>query len=97
MARSQSINALMAMGKVRWPGFAPWFQRARREMLLFPNGSHDDFISFIAHLGRGVHSMVTKTKKIEPKFVEQVGYGITINSIRRQMNHDKRTASFATR
>jgi predicted phage terminase large subunit-like protein len=99
MTRAQSFQAMCARGMVRWPcqTIASWFDRARREMLLFPNGSKDDFVDFCAHLGKGVNSMVNTTRRIEPKFVEQVGYRITMNTIRRQMNHDKRTASFATR
>ena len=97
MTRAQSFQSMCARGMVKWPVFAPWFQRARREMLLFPNGAKDDFIDFCSWLGNGVNKMVSVTRRIEPKFIETKGYGITMNSIRRQMDHDKRTASFATR
>ena len=69
MSRCQSIHSLLAAGRIRFPGFAPWFQRAKREMLNFPNGKHDDFVSFMAHLGQGIANMVsTQPKKETPKF-----------------------------
>ena len=91
VSRAQSIQGMMSMGLVKWPSFAPWFQRARREMLLFPNGRHDDFVDFIAHLGRGVHYMVKNRPKkvvesVEPKYAEG-SYGITLRSMR---EHTKR-------
>lgn len=41
--RAQAIRGRMAMGKVRFPGFAPWWEAARHQMLTFPSGKHDDF------------------------------------------------------
>lgn len=62
MSRCQPIHALMSMGRVRFPTFAPWFQRFKREVLNFPNGKHDDSVSFLAHLGRGVNLMLSPSK-----------------------------------
>ena len=59
MTRAQSINAMMSMGLVKWPSFAPWYSRAKHELLTFPNGKHDDFVDFIAHLGNGIHKMTS--------------------------------------
>ena len=83
MARAQSFQTLMALGRVRWPD-CPWFQRAQREMLMFPNGSHDDFVSFVAHLGRGVHQMISTPKKIEVDNVAPTEFAITMRSIKQQ-------------
>lgn len=67
MSRCQPMHALMSMGRVRFPTFAPWFQRFKREVLNFPNGKHDDSVSFLAHLGRGVNLMISPSKsKPEP-------------------------------
>lgn len=52
--RAQAIQGRMAMGKVFLPAFAPWFQDAKDELLNFPNGTHDDFVDFIAWIGRGL-------------------------------------------
>jgi len=43
------------MKMVRFPTFAPWWPEARNELLKFPNGTHDDFVSFLSHLGMGLH------------------------------------------
>jgi predicted phage terminase large subunit-like protein len=52
--RAQSIQGRMAMGKVLFPEKAPWFIRAKDEMLKFDAGVHDDFVDAIAHLGMGL-------------------------------------------
>lgn len=67
--RAQSLNAMMSMGLVKWPRFASWYQRARHEMLYFPNGKHDDFVDAAALLGRGIHSM-TDFKPRKPQTTE---------------------------
>jgi len=52
VTRAQAIQARMAMGKVRFPGFAYWWPEAQQELLKFPHGKHDDFVDALAHLGR---------------------------------------------
>lgn len=59
--RAQSIRGFCSMYRVRFPHFAPWWSRALHELLTFPGGSHDDFVDMIAHLGRGISSMVRGT------------------------------------
>jgi predicted phage terminase large subunit-like protein len=54
--RAQSIQARMAMGKVRFPQ-TNWWPAARHELLSFPNGKHDDFVDALAHLGSGLERM----------------------------------------
>lgn len=63
MQRAQSIQGMMAMGKVRWPEKAPWLQRAMKEMMTFPNGKHDDFVDAMAWLGMGLAAMFSGTAK----------------------------------
>lgn len=65
LARAQAIRGLMAMKRVHFPVFAPWWAEARDELLKFPNGRHDDFVSFISHLGRGVDRMIGASKQAE--------------------------------
>lgn len=49
--RSQSIRSRMAMGMVRWPRYWPKWQKARQQLLTFPNGKHDDLVAALAILG----------------------------------------------
>jgi hypothetical protein len=66
--RAQSIRGLMASGMVRFPVFAPWWTEAMDELLKFPNGRNDDFVSFLAHLGRGIDRMApNRTAKKDPQ------------------------------
>jgi hypothetical protein len=44
----------MQMKTVHFPSFAPWWQNARKELLNFPNGAHDDFVDFLSHIGLGL-------------------------------------------
>lgn len=70
MARCQPAHALMSVGRVKFPAYAPWFQRAKRELLTFPNGKHDDFVSFLAHLCKGISSMISPSEAPkERKFI----------------------------
>ena len=95
VTRAQSVNGMMSMGLVKWPAFAPWFQRARREMLLFPNGKHDDFVDFLAHLGNGIHQMVGKTVARVVKSVEPVGMNITPRLMKEEVKREKRLERLA--
>lgn len=56
--RAQPIQARMAMGKVYFPRFAPWFIDAREELLNFPFGAHDDFVDWLAWIGIGLDQQV---------------------------------------
>ena len=57
VTRAQTLIGMMAMGLVKWPSFASWYQRLRREFLMFPNGKHDDAVDAVAHLANGINSM----------------------------------------
>lgn len=54
--RAQSIAARVAMGKV-WIPKGPLWDKMVDEMLAFPNGTHDDAVDALAHLGMGLQSM----------------------------------------
>jgi predicted phage terminase large subunit-like protein len=54
MTRARSMQGRMAMCKVHFPTFAPWWHNAKLELLTFPNGAHDDFCDFLAHIGLGI-------------------------------------------
>jgi hypothetical protein len=65
--RAQSIRGRMSMFKVKFPSFAPWWEKALHELLTFPGGKSDDFVDFISHLGMGILNMQRASK---PKEVE---------------------------
>jgi predicted phage terminase large subunit-like protein len=56
--RAQSIAGRMSMRKVHFPRFCQWYAAAEREMLLFPNGEHDDFVDCLGHAGRALDRLV---------------------------------------
>lgn len=49
--RARSIQGRMAMKKVRFPRFAWWWPAAKQQLLKFDNGTNDDFVDFMAHVG----------------------------------------------
>lgn len=52
--RAQSIQGRIAMGKVYFPSYAPWFEEARDQILKFPFGAHDDLVDALAYIGLGL-------------------------------------------
>ena len=71
--RAQAIRGRMSMGKVRFPGFAPWWEAARNELLKFPAGKHDDFIDALAYIGLGLGRIHSATAPVAPKKTVQTG------------------------
>jgi predicted phage terminase large subunit-like protein len=65
--KAQAIKGRMSMGKVYFPRYAPWWRAARAELLKFPFGAHDDFVDFLAHIGRGLSRTVAATPTTEKK------------------------------
>jgi hypothetical protein len=83
IAMAQSIIGLMSLGLVRFPTFAPWWKRAEYQLLKFPNGKNDDFVTFISLLGRGINSMFGMKKPTVTKaFVPQSGLHITMGELK---------------
>ena len=70
--RAQSIRGRMKLGMVRFPRDASWFPMARKEMLSFPAGPHDDFVDALAHLGLGLDSMITADRGQQSPFLEEL-------------------------
>lgn len=52
--RARAIQGRMSMKKVRFPRGAPWWQRAKAQLLRFPNAANDDFVDFLSHIGLGL-------------------------------------------
>lgn len=62
--RAQSFRARAAMGKVYLPRHAPWVQDLLSELLMFPNGKHDDQVDVCGLFGRILDHM---SKGQQPK------------------------------
>ena len=59
-AMSVSIRGRMAMGKVRFPTFAPWWQAAKDQILRFTGegDQEDDFVDMLAGIGIGLDRQI---------------------------------------
>jgi predicted phage terminase large subunit-like protein len=64
-ARARSIQGRIGMQMVHFPAFAPWWQDAVEEILKFPNASHDDFVSFLSLVGRGLDRYVAVKPRLQ--------------------------------
>jgi predicted phage terminase large subunit-like protein len=67
-ARAANIQALMSLGRVRFPSFAPWWEAARQELIKFPAFAHDDFVDFMSLVGRGMDCVLggrAVTRRVE--------------------------------
>lgn len=64
--RARSIQGRAQMRMVHFPKFAPWWQAAKTQLLMFPSATHDDFVSWLALIGLGltknVRARATKAK-----------------------------------
>jgi predicted phage terminase large subunit-like protein len=73
---AHSARARCAQGRIRFPRWAPWWQRAKTEMLKFPNGRFDDFVDTISTIGmrmnqhNGPGANLVKTKPEKGTFAE---------------------------
>jgi predicted phage terminase large subunit-like protein len=71
--KAQAIKGRMAMGKVFFPRYAPWWRAARAEILKFPFGAHDDFVDFLSHIGKGLSRQVSARSPSTIKKIPEVG------------------------
>lgn len=70
-SRAQAIQGRMAMGKVLFPRFAPWYAKAKSELLAFDGGTYDDFVDALAHIGGGLSKQFRARKpKPAPELVK---------------------------
>lgn len=75
MQRAQSISGRMSLKTVYFPSFAPWWPRARKELLAFPGAKHDDFVSAMALVGLGLGRQVAPSVPTPKPAVEPLSYG----------------------
>lgn len=52
--RARAIQGRMRMRKVHFPRFAPWWSRAKTQLLKFPYGTNDDFVDWLSWIGLGL-------------------------------------------
>lgn len=91
--RAQSIQGRLAMGKVHFPRFAPWWAEAQNELLKFPGSAHDDFVDALALIGIGLNSQVSASRSSEP--INQGAKPGTLGWIKKQskFENDRRIMS----
>lgn len=56
--RAWSIRGMFAARRVHVPVFAPFWSEMESQLLEFPNGQHDDYVSMLSHAGMGVDQLV---------------------------------------
>lgn len=59
LQRAQSARARCAQGKILFPKNAPWWGRAKTELLKFPNGRFDDFVDCVSMIGLKLTAQIT--------------------------------------
>lgn len=69
--RAWSIKGAFSMGMVHLPSFAPWYADAVSELIKFPRGLHDDFVSALTHAGMGLDKIMAAEKPSETKTGQQ--------------------------
>jgi hypothetical protein len=76
-AKCLSIRGRMRQGKVRFPTFAPWWPRAKEQLLKFTGSGgdrEDDFCDFLGLLGQGLADQFTiSAPTTKPSNVIKVG------------------------
>jgi predicted phage terminase large subunit-like protein len=65
-SRARGIQAMMSMGKVYWPRFAPWKTDVVGQMMRFPAGKHDDAVDVMSLFGRGLKFINSSNRKFKP-------------------------------
>lgn len=63
--RARAIQAKAAMGKIFFPGNAPWKAHVMGNLLRFPAGKHDDSVDVMSLFGRGLE-LIAPPKRRKP-------------------------------
>lgn len=90
--RARAIQGRMQMRKVHFPKFAPWWQKARGQMLIFDSGANDDFVSFMSLIGQGLlKELKPPTENAAPKTVSGTISWMLADTQRRATTERKQT------
>ncbi len=74
--KAQAVRGMMAMGMVHLPIEAPWYDRAVAQLMRFDGseGRPDDFVDFLANIGRGIDQMqIPRGEKKETEKMPETG------------------------
>lgn len=100
LKKAQPIKARMQMKTVKFPKNAIWYGDARRELLKFPNGTHDDFVDALANIGRALNEMLAGKKPSSDTEADEIYLGPkpgTFAYMKAQSQHAERTLNFETK
>lgn len=89
--RAQSFHGRMAMGKVWFPSFAPWYAEARDQILKFPFDSHDDFVDALSYIGLGLAQQTAPSPTRKSKFIKTGTFGDLLRQ-RRDAERSRRSS-----
>lgn len=59
------------MGKIKFPGFAAWWPRAKAQLLQFPNGNQDDFVDALSLVGLTIDRIYQPSAVVERPAVQE--------------------------
>lgn len=87
--RASAINGRMSMAKVRFPAWAPWWKRAKDQILKFTgtgDDPEDDFVDMMSLIGQALGFQIAPRKSEEKgdSNVIPLTYGWMIGETRRQ-------------
>ena len=85
---AQSGRALCAQGRIRFPKWAPWWQRAKAELLKFPNARFDDFVDVVSIIGMRMNQHHGPGANLVKKKPERGTFADLKAQFRRQDNKD---------
>jgi predicted phage terminase large subunit-like protein len=94
-AQARSIQGRLSQKKVRFPKFAPWWRDAKAQLLKFPFGAHDDFVTFVSLIGLGLDKEFPAEhirQLNEPKLVTGSYAWIKAQSAKRDAREKRRKA-----
>lgn len=89
--RATSARARASQGKILFPRSAPWWPRAKSELLKFPNARHDDFVDCVSMIGLKLTALVSPGRNMTRA---QVGPG-TFGHLLEQFKRSDAEAEFA--
>jgi predicted phage terminase large subunit-like protein len=95
MKRARAIQGRMSMRKVHFPRFAPWYSTAKAQLLKFPNGTHDDFVDWLAHIGQGMTKEIPAEvgEKVDGEILRQGSPKWIMAKAKEKFSRDSRLAS----
>jgi hypothetical protein len=89
-----SFRGRMNQGKVRFPSFAPWWQRAEEQMLKFTGSGddrEDDFVDACSRIGQGLQMQIGASREAKKTNVVSIRPG-TGGWMFQQYQHAKKAA-----